>query len=559
MNTERMNTELLRMQDVCIAYGNTEVVHGISFHMNPGGVFCLAGESGSGKSTVLKAILGLPAYLSDVTSGSIRFRGRELPDRAGRERPRLLGTEIGMVQQNPAASFNPIRTFEKQYRETLTSHGVPFDTDRIVGAFRKMNLPADISLLKRCPYEVSGGMNQRLAIALMMLLQPRLLLCDEVTSALDVTTQKQVADELLALRDETGLGILLVTHNLGLAARMADNIGILHGGTLVESGPVRDVLGNPQADYTKELIRAVPDLNRRLPEAGPLPRPCPQAARQDSAGSPAAAVPAGPGGPENAAAPLLRVDGAVRRYRVNGTTVDALNGVSLTVNRGEVLGIVGESGSGKSTLLRHIACLERLTEGTVTLDGRDITKGSPKAVCAELQMVFQDTYASFDPRMTVQASLRETARAADRRRGVHRCRDETDADILRLVGRVGLAENLLARLPSRLSGGQCQRMAIARAVSAKPELLLCDEATSALDVTAQEEVLKLLAGLRREYGLTILFVSHDIAVVHSLCDRVLVLKDGKIVEQGPVDRVIHSPRETYTKELMASVLTLEQS
>lgn len=525
--------KLLRLNHLCIAYGTKqtgfhEVVHDFSAELDEGEILCIAGESGSGKSTVLKAIVGMPSYVTEVMSGEVLFRGKDLVPMGWDERQKLLGTEIGLVQQNPAAAFNPIRTYEKQFQETLLSHGHPYDQTEILETFGKLGLPKDERILKSCPYEMSGGMNQRIAIALITLLKPPLLLCDEVTSALDVTTQDQVADELLKLRDTTGIAILLITHNLGLAAKMADRVAILFGGERKEYGPVEQVLRHPKSSDTKKLLGAIPTFHKELP-------------KRDLSGD-----------------VILTIDNAVRNYHVNGNTVHALRGVSLDVHRGEILGIVGESGSGKSTILRHAACLDHLTDGAITLKGRDVTHGTPKKVCADLQMVFQDAYASFDPRKKLRDSLLETLRIANKRAGRKETKEQMEEVMTRHIKAVGLDPELLDRYPSRLSGGQCQRMAIARAVSVHPDLLLCDEATSALDVFAQEEVVKLLSRLREELDITILFISHDLALVHSFCDRVIVLKDGAVVETGKAHDVICSPKEEYTKQLMASVLTLDE-
>ena len=526
--TSPQKESLLSMKDLRVSYGDYEALHGYSLELAPGEIHCIAGESGSGKSTILKALLGLTSYSAEVTGGSMTFAGEDVLAMSDKARRELLGDEIGLIAQNPAASFNPLRTFRRQFEETLESHGKKLDEHEVFHVFKTLGLPTDGRVLSSCPYEVSGGMCQRVAIALLMLLKPRLLLCDEVTSALDVTTQKQVADELLRLRDETGMAILLVTHNLGLAAYMADTISILLNGDCVESGPVgghyRDgapgVLATPSHDYTKKLLHDVADFEDDLR---------PRTAFETS--DPTA----------------VELSDVHKTYRVRGNDVQALKGVDLKLYQGEILGVVGESGSGKSTILRQICGMETPEVGDVHLDGK-------------YQYIFQDAYASFDPRMTIRQSLYESIRNAAKRDGKPSQRGnrvpEYDERIRTYLEQVGLSEELLDRFPSRLSGGQCQRMAIARALVADPEVLLCDEITSALDVTAQREVVELLVRLQKELGLSIIFVSHDLALVHSFCDRILVLKSGDVVTCGDAATVIQNTEEPYTKQLLDSVLTV---
>ncbi len=519
---------LLSMKDLCVSYGDFEALHNYSLELAPGEIHCIAGESGSGKSTILKALLGLTSYSAEVTGGSMSFAGNDVLAMSDKERRELLGDEIGLIAQNPAASFNPLRTFRAQFKETLESHGRELDEHEVFHVFKTLGLPTDGRVLSSCPYEVSGGMCQRVAIALLMLLKPRLLLCDEVTSALDVTTQKQVADELLRLRDETGMAILLVTHNLGLAAYMADTISVLLNGDCVESGPVgghyrggaHGVLSTPSHDYTKKLLHDVADFEDDLRPRTAFTSADPKA---------------------------VELSDVHKTYRVRGNEVQALKGVDLDVFRGEILGVVGESGSGKSTILRQVCGMETPEVGEVRLDGK-------------YQYIFQDAYASFDPRMTIRQSLYESIRNAAKRDGKPSQRGsrvpEYDKRIESYLSQVGLSPELLDRFTSRLSGGQCQRMAIARALVADPEVLLCDEITSALDVTAQREVVELLVRLHDELGLSIIFVSHDLALVHSFCDRILVLKSGEVITCGDAKEVIQHTEEPYTKQLLDSVLTV---
>ena len=519
---------LLSMKGLRVSYGDYEALHGYCLELAPGEIHRTAGESGSGKSTILKALLGLTSYSAEVTGGSMSFAGQDVLAMSDRERRDLLGDEIGLIAQNPAASFNPLRTFRVQFQETLESHGKKLDEHEVFHVFKTLGLPTDGRVLSSCPYEVSGGMCQRVAIALLMLLRPRLLLCDEVTSALDVTTQKQVADELLRLRDETGMAILMVTHNLGLAAYMADTISVLLNGDCVESGPVGGhyrgdvpgVLSTPAHNYTKKLLHDVADFEDDLRARTAFEPDAPRA---------------------------VQLSDVHKSYKVRGNEVEALKGVDLLLYKGEILGVVGESGSGKSTILRQICGMETPEFGDVILDGK-------------YQYIFQDAYASFDPRMTIRQSLYESIRNAAKRDGKPSQRGsmvpEYEDRIMTYLEQVGLSTDLLDRFPSRLSGGQCQRMAIARALVGDPEVLLCDEITSALDVTAQREVVELLVHLHEELGLSIVFVSHDLALVHSFCDRILVLKSGEVITCGDAKKVIRHTEEPYTKQLLDSVLTV---
>ena len=519
---------LLSMKGLRVSYGDYEALHGYCLELAPGEIHCIAGESGSGKSTILKALLGLTSYSAEVTGGSMSFAGQDVLAMSDRERRDLLGDEIGLIAQNPAASFNPLRTFRVQFQETLESHGKKLDEHEVFHVFKTLGLPTDGRVLSSCPYEVSGGMCQRVAIALLMLLRPRLLLCDEVTSALDVTTQKQVADELLRLRDETGMAILMVTHNLGLAAYMADTISVLLNGDCVESGPVGGhyrgdvpgVLSTPAHNYTKKLLHDVADFEDDLRARTAFEPDAPRA---------------------------VQLSDVHKSYKVRGNEVEALKGVDLLLYKGEILGVVGESGSGKSTILRQICGMETPEFGDVILAGK-------------YQYIFQDAYASFDPRMTIRQSLYESIRNAAKRDGKPSQRGsmvpEYEDRIMTYLEQVGLSTDLLDRFPSRLSGGQCQRMAIARALVGDPEVLLCDEITSALDVTAQREVVELLVHLHEELGLSIVFVSHDLALVHSFCDRILVLKSGEVITCGDAKEVIRHTEEPYTKQLLDSVLTV---
>ena len=513
-----MKQTLLDVEQLQIAYGTRVVVPRVSFSLAPGEILCIAGQSGSGKSTLLKALMGTDPALG--VQGRILWEGQDLTQMKPRQRQRLLGTSIALVPQDPAASFNPVRSYGAQIRELLISHGRYCRKtfyEEIGELFSKLALEDWQRILKSRPYELSGGMNQRVALAAAMLLKPRLLLADEPTSALDTTLQKQMAQELLRLRELFGVSQIVVTHNLALAGFLADKTGIMHNGQLIECNETQTLLHTPIHEPTRRLIASVPSLGSGKPE--------PPSSR-----------------------PLLVCSGLCKAFSRQTHKVEALQDVTFTINGRETLGIVGESGSGKSTLVRVVAGLVTPDQGSVQLEGKVLGKRRNPSQLQAIQMVFQDPRASFDPRMTMGASIQETMRCLLGHGNLE--------EVEQLTQLVGLAPSLCRRYPFQLSGGQCQRFAIARALSVKPALLLCDEITSALDVSAQANILDLLNQLQETLHMSILFVSHDLAVVSQLCHRGLVLHHGSLVESGPCGQVISGPRDAYTKELLSSVLEL---
>lgn len=510
---------LLELCGLSAGYGGVEALHGIDLAVGAGEIVALVGESGAGKSTVLKAVMGLPSFGVRVMGGSVVFDGRDMLSLSPEQRRGLLGEELCMVFQDPASSMNPIRRIKKQFLETIRSHRDVSESealDMIRAVFGKLGLGDAERILKSCPYELSGGMCQRAALALAMVMEPKLILADEPTSALDVVSQLQVVDELKLLRRNFGASVLLVTHNIAVAAKAADRIAIMRGGRIVELGETERVLSSPTDGYTKTLLADVP-------------RPGSGARTREFTDT------------------LLRAENVEKRYAVGDGRVDAVSGVSFSVARGEILGIVGESGSGKSTLARQLIRLETPDGGRITLDGRDLSDfGGKRGLYRVGQMVFQSPIASFNPRMTVRATVRDALKNLS---GI-RSRAEADARIDSLMLAVGLTPELADRYPFQLSGGQCQRAAIARALAPDPELLICDEATSALDVTVQAGIISLLRSLVAERRMSMIFISHDIALVSSLCDSIMVMKDGVCVEYGGTRGVIGSPKSEYTKTLL---------
>ncbi|MEU7634787.1 ABC transporter ATP-binding protein [Streptomyces sp. NPDC039016] len=523
--------------DFPTAAGNVRAVDGVSFRLAPGRALGLVGESGSGKSTVAAALLDLHRGTGARVAGTVRVDGQDVlaaPDAALR---RLRGGTAAMVFQDPLSALDPYYAIGDQIAEVHRVHRP--------GASRRAARARAVEVLDRVgiadaarrsrarPHEFSGGMRQRALLAMALACEPRLLIADEPTTALDVTVQAQILDLLHELRTESGLGLVLVTHDLGVAAGSVDELLVLRDGREVERGPTAELLGTPRAAYTKELLAAVPRVD---------------AVRSPAPPGAAAADPA-PG------EPLLEAVGLRREFGRGPARTTAVDDVSLTVAAGEVLGLVGESGSGKTTLGRMLVRLLEPTAGSLRYRGREIGRLGERRLRplrAEVQMVFQDPSSSLNPRRTIGESVADPLRAAggsDEARIVGRAKE--------LLERVGLDPDWYHRYPHEFSGGQRQRVGIARALAPAPRLLVCDEPVSALDVTTQAQIMALLAELRRELGLALVFIAHDLAVVRAVSDRVAVMRAGRIVEEGPVDRVYDSPQHPYTQGLLAAVPVLD--
>lgn len=515
-----MNKTVLSIKNLSANYGSRPILREISFEVNRGEIIGIAGESGCGKSTLLRALFPQRPKSLKVSADRILFEDWDMMAGDRKQNEMLCGREISMILQNPKASFNPIRTYRSQFIETLKSHGMyqkeAFEP-LVLRTFESMNLTGGGELLDSCPYEMSGGMNQRIAIALSILLKPRLLLADEPTSALDVASQEHVMEELLQIRSKTNTSIILVTHNIGLLSGIADKVGVIYQGKLVEWGTVSKVLGAPEHSYTKTLLKAVP--------------------RQRAAGRMLQ---------ERSPESILRLEEVSKEYRRRKTPFLALSQIGLEVKEGEILGVVGESGSGKSTLLSMISGLSTPTDGTVIFKNKPMNKRRSKADFGKMQMVFQNASESFDPRYTIGQTM---GKAMKNLCGI-KSKEDRDRRIHELMVRVGLSPELAHRYPWELSGGQCQRAAIARAISVGPELLLCDEITSALDVLTQNGIIELLKGLVKETGMAVIFVSHDLVLVSSFCDTIMVLRKGECVEAGAAGDLIRNPSQDYTKKLL---------
>jgi peptide/nickel transport system ATP-binding protein len=523
-------TPVLHIRDLTVALpkggDRPYAVRGLSLDVMPGEIVCLVGESGSGKSVTASTVMRLNPL--PIGGGAITLEGEDVLA-AGKKRLRdLRGSRMSMIFQEPMTALNPVHRVGEQVVELLRTHrwkgrGVSAE-ERVQQLFADVHLPDPARLMQAYPHQLSGGQRQRVMIAMALALEPALLIADEPTTALDVTTQAQILALLRELQRKRGTGVLFITHDFGVVADIADRVVVMRYGEVVESGTAQDVLYNPQHDYTKMLIAAVPRLTPR-----------------------AARPPSGP--------PVLDARGLSKIYVAHsmfrGTReVRAVDGVDLSLFKGQTLGIVGESGSGKSTAARCVARLIEPTGGQVLLDGQDIAglqEGALHPYRRRIQVVFQDPYRSLNPRRTVGDAIIEgplnygTSRteALERARG--------------LLDTVGLDPNALDRYPHQFSGGQRQRIAIARALAMQPEILIADEAVSALDVSVQAQVLELLEQIRDRFGISILFITHDLRVAARLCDRIMVMQRGKVVEFADTAALFANPQHDYTKQLFAAL------
>lgn len=526
---------LMQVENLTVAFGSLAAVKGVSFQVMEGEILGVVGESGSGKSITCRALMGLLPALAKA-EGSVQFRGRDLLGLGEVEWCSLRGSELGMIFQNPASHLDPLRRIGKQIAAPMIRH---LGLSKREGMRRAVSLLEDVGIrdpekrARSYPHEFSGGMKQRAMIAAAIGCGPKLLIADEPTTALDVTVQARILKLLQELNRKRGLAVILISHDLAAIAAICSRIVVMRNGEIVEQGPADEIISRPKHAYTKLLVASQPGR---------------ESCTVDS--------------PSQTVAPLLGIERLsvsfpARHGLIGGRgTKDArsflaLDGIDMQIAAGETIGIVGESGSGKSTLARAIVRQNRPSAGVVRLDGQDVHALQGKDLTRfrqRVQMVFQNPYDSLNPRMSVREAVAEPLwrhGITDRRSAYLRV-DE-------LLEMVDLPSALRDRRPRQLSGGQCQRVGLARALALKPQLLIADEITSALDVTTQAQILELLARLQREQKLTLLYISHDLAVVNSICERVYVFKGGRIVESGPTQQVLNDPQHPYTQELVGSV------
>ncbi|MBV8929387.1 MAG: ABC transporter ATP-binding protein [Mycobacteriaceae bacterium] len=541
-----MTAPLLSIEDLEVRFGaDPPAVHGTSLMVQPRQTVAMVGESGSGKSTVAAAIIGLLPPGGRITSGRVMFDGTDITHGGERQFEAIRGRRIGLVPQDPATNLNPVWKVGFQVTEALRANGI---ANRGTAREQAVNLLADAGMrapaqrARQYPHQLSGGMCQRALIAIGLAGRPQLLIADEPTSALDVTVQRQVLDHLDRLAGELGTAVLLITHDLALAAERADQLVVMYRGAVVESGPAADIIAEPGHEYTRRLVASAPSLAAR--RAGVA------VARRQVTDAAAAHVDR-PLDTILTARELTKVYRLADRVPWRHRDFVAVDAVSFEVRRASTTAIVGESGSGKSTIARMVLGLLEPTAGTVTFDGADVARLDRAGALRfrrRMQPVFQNPYSSLDPMYPVYRAIEEPLRIhgignrASRQRAVRE-----------LLDQVALPSTVLHRLPRELSGGQRQRVAIARALALRPEMLVCDEAVSALDVVVQAQILELLSQLQAELGLTYLFISHDLAVVRQIADEVVVMHDGRVVEHAPAEEVFDRPRADQTRRLLDAI------
>ena len=610
-----MNTPLLQIKnlhtDIEIRSGVVRALSGVDLHVNPGETLGIVGESGSGKTMTALSLMGLLPQGGKVSSGSIILDGQDLTQLPLKDKRKLRGTKVGMIFQDPLTSLNPTMKIGLQVCEPLRVHeglSKREALERAVEILKRVGMPRPEVVINNYPHQLSGGMRQRVMIAMALVCKPRILIADEPTTALDVTTQMQILDLIDELRDEYKMGVILITHDLGVVAGHTDRVAVMYAGRIVETAPTKTLFTEPKHRYTSSLMAALPERALAagtklfsIPGAPPsltnLPKGCRFAARclwatdecradypslsgdenhtfscfhpvQEGDESPAVLQAMMDSGKAEDAVDatgqishevLLDVKEASREYESSGSgffkrdkgVVSAVDRVSISVKKGETYGLVGESGCGKSTVGRLIAGLERPSGGAIELDGRDLAtlKGRDAVrIHRDVQMMFQDSYAAMDPRMRIDQILAEPMsiqKTGNARQIAER--------IMEILEQVGLTEEILDRYPHEFSGGQLQRLGFARSLTLAPDLIVADEPVSALDVSVQAQVLNLMKDLQQELGLSYLFISHDLAVVQYMADRIGVMYLGRIVEEGPAHEVVKNPKHPYTKALIDSI------
>jgi len=556
---EKTITTLLKIKDLSISFKTNDetvkAVKSVSFDIDRGETLGIVGESGSGKSVTALAIMRLLSPQAIVNSGRIDFDGNNILELSAKEIRRIRTHKISMIFQEPMTSLNPVMRCGKQVAEVFGKSGLTKSEikNRVIDLFDKVKLPRPEKIYTSYPHEISGGQKQRVMIAMAIANKPDLLIADEPTTALDVRVQKDLILLLKQLKKEFGMSLLFISHDLGLVSEIVSNVLVMYKGEVVERGAIKDVFKNPQHNYTKGLLACRPPLNERplrlktidefIENNGVVQTELPKKQHIEI----------------DYNKPILNIENlnksfvSEKNYRGKATSfVNAVDDVSFEVFKGETLGLVGESGCGKTTLSRSILRLIDVESGKIYFDEKnilDIKKGRLKEFRKNMNIVFQDPYSSLNPRISVGKAISEPLKVFNLETNSLNRKNR----VFDLLKKVGLDEDAYYKYPHEFSGGQRQRIVIARALALNPRFLICDEAVSALDVSVQAKVLNLLNDLKREFGFTYIFISHDLNVVKYMSDRIMVMKDGKIVEIGPADEVYNKPKQEYTKQLIEAI------
>ncbi|GAA3631330.1 ABC transporter ATP-binding protein [Flavivirga jejuensis] len=550
---------ILNIKNLSISFGENEVIHNISYHLNKNEILGIVGESGSGKSVSSLAILGLlPKNISKITSGSINYNNKDLSVLASKAFQNIRGKKIAMIFQEPMSSLNPSMTCGKQVQEILLQHTTLSKQEakeETFILFEKVKLPDTKRAYNSYPHEISGGQKQRVMIAIAIACKPDILIADEPTTALDVTVQKEIIKLLKTLQIETKMSVIFITHDLALISEIADRVLVMYKGDIVEQGDVSTIFKSPKHVYTKALINSRPSLDTRLKTLPTIDDYLNGTTSNEIITTEQRKL-------QHEKlynkAPLLEVINVEKEYISKSgwftkpQSFKAVNDVSFKLYEGETLGLVGESGCGKSTLGNAILQLDKATAGLILYNGIDITRlrhSEIKKLRKDIQIIFQDPYASLNPRIPVGEAIMEPM-------VVHKLFNsdkERKEKVIDILNRVGLSEDYFNRYPHEFSGGQRQRIGIARTIALQPKLIVCDESVSALDISVQAQVLNLLNELKETFGFTYIFISHDLAVVKYMSDQLLVMNNGKIEELDDADVIYNTPKEAYTKKLIYAI------
>ncbi len=555
---------LLEIKDLRIEFpsrhGTMVAVDKVSLQVNPGEVLGVVGESGAGKSTIGNAVIGLLEPPGHMAAGEIYLKGERIDNLNDREKRKLRGKRIGMIFQDPLTSLDPLQTIEMQLVETIELHLDVTEAEakvRAVDLLRQVGIPDPEHRVKQYPHQFSGGMRQRVVIALALCAEPEVIIADEPTTALDVSIQAQILELIKKLCVEKNVGMMIITHDMGVIADVTDRVAVMYRGNLVEEGTTAKILGDPDHPYTQSLISAVPRPDKRLDRF-------PLVEYIESAGEAKKSLDISNhwlgqvrNFGDHYTGPLIHVENLYMRFltknsifKKNRSYFDAVKDANFEINSGEIFGLVGESGSGKSTIARMISGLYTPAEGSIYFAGTDLTQITTEKkrdhFRRQMQMIFQDPFSSLNPRMKVMDIIAEPIRF----HGLAGSRAETESIVRDLLDHVGLGVAAAMKYPHEFSGGQRQRISIARALATRPRFLICDEPTSALDVSIQAQILNLLKDLQAELGLTMLFISHDLPVIRQMCDKVGVMRYGQLLEVAETEQLFENPQHEYSQHLL---------